>query len=388
MAKLNRNTLKLMASSAIVALAGTASADQVFNDDVIVDGSLCVGVDCVNGEAFGFDTIRLKENNLRIKFDDTSSSASFPSNDWQLTANDSSNGGANKFSLDDITNSKTPFTIEATAPSHSLYVDDAGRLGLGTSTPVVDIHVVSGNTPTLRLAQDGSSGFTAQTFDVAANETNFFVRDATNGSTLPFRIKPGAPTSAIYIDSDGDIGMGAGTSPDTALHVSRSNGTAKILVEDTFGTTATRNMLALVNNGGSSITMENSNTSFKWRIFHDTASEEFRLTSNTDSDEEFVLDTSGNLTLEGTLTTSGSCSVGCDRVFDAEYEIMPLNERMDLMWANGYLPNVGPTAEDGPFNISDKMGRMLNELEHAHIYIGQLNDRIAALETRLATDAN
>ncbi|NIM12421.1 MAG: hypothetical protein GTO45_09930, partial [Candidatus Aminicenantes bacterium] len=64
--------------------------DQVILDDLIVDGSICVGFDCVNGESFGFDTIRLKENNLRIRFVDTSSTASFPSNDWQITANDSS----------------------------------------------------------------------------------------------------------------------------------------------------------------------------------------------------------------------------------------------------------------------------------------------------------
>ncbi|MDH3743571.1 MAG: tail fiber domain-containing protein, partial [Acidobacteriota bacterium] len=112
-----------------------------------------------------------------------------------------------------------PFTIEAGAPSHSLYVDDGGRLGFGTSTPVADLHVKSGNTPTLRLEQDGSSGFTAQTWDVAGNEANLFIRDATNGSTLPFRIRPGAPTSAIDVEgSTGDIGFGT-SSPETALHV-------------------------------------------------------------------------------------------------------------------------------------------------------------------------
>ena len=66
----------------------------MINDDLIVDGSACIGFDCVNGESFGFDTIRLKENNLRIKFDDTSVAASFPRTDWQLTANASANGGA------------------------------------------------------------------------------------------------------------------------------------------------------------------------------------------------------------------------------------------------------------------------------------------------------
>ncbi len=49
--------------------------DQVIADDLIVQGSTCVGFDCVNGESFGFDTIRLKENNTRINFDDTSATA-------------------------------------------------------------------------------------------------------------------------------------------------------------------------------------------------------------------------------------------------------------------------------------------------------------------------
>ncbi|MCP4249512.1 MAG: hypothetical protein GY778_20920, partial [bacterium] len=137
--------------------------------------------------------------------------------DWQITANDSSNGGAEKFSIDDITGGRTPFTVEAGAPSHSLYVDDGGRLGFGTSTPVADLHVKSGNTPTLRLEQDGSSGFTPQTWDVAGNEANFFIRDATNGSTLPIRLRPGAPTSAIDIAASGDIGLGT-SSPGADLH--------------------------------------------------------------------------------------------------------------------------------------------------------------------------
>ncbi|HEX2123520.1 MAG TPA: hypothetical protein VHL59_17955, partial [Thermoanaerobaculia bacterium] len=83
--------------------------DQVIPDDLIVQGSTCVGFDCVNNESFGFDTIRLKENNTRIKFEDTST-GSFPTNDWQLTANDSASGGASKFSIEDITGAKVPMT--------------------------------------------------------------------------------------------------------------------------------------------------------------------------------------------------------------------------------------------------------------------------------------
>jgi hypothetical protein len=205
--------------------------DFVINDDLIVDGSACIGFDCVNGESFGFDTLRLKENNLRIKFDDTSVAASYPRNDWQLTANDSANGGASKFSIDDISGNRTPFTVEANARSHSLYVDDGGRIGIRTSTPSLEIHVIDGDTPALRLQQDGSSGFAPQTWDVAGNETNFFVRDVTNGSTLPLRIFPGAATSSLVIDSDG-VGFNK-SNPEYKIHVDydpASNGVPGIYV--------------------------------------------------------------------------------------------------------------------------------------------------------------
>ncbi len=220
-------------SSGQEGLSGTM--DQVFADDLIVQGSACVGLDCVNGESFGFDTIRLKENNTRIKFDDTSTSAGFPATDWQLTANDSASGGLNKFSIEDITAARVPFTIEGNAPTNSLYVDDGGRLGLGTATPVLDVHILSNNTPALRLEQDGTGGFTPQTWDIAGNEANFFVRDVTGGSRLPFRIRPGAPTSSIDISSSGSVGIGT-ASPGFPVHlVTNSSTNAAIVAERTGG---------------------------------------------------------------------------------------------------------------------------------------------------------
>ena len=215
----------------------STTLDQVINDDLIVTFSACIGNDCTNGENFGFDTLRLKENNLRIKFDDTSNSGSFPNNDWQLTANDSNNGGLNKFSIDDITGGKTPFTIEAGAPTNSLYVDDGGRVGLGTSTPVVELHVVDGDSPALRLEQNGSSGFTAQTWDVAGNETNFFVRDVTHSSKIPFKIKPSAPTNSLFINSDGKIGLGT-ASPSYPMELSKTGSAATFVANQTDGATA------------------------------------------------------------------------------------------------------------------------------------------------------
>ncbi len=373
---------------ALMLTTALAQADQVILDDLIVDGSACIGQDCVNGESFGFDTLRLKENNLRIKFQDTSNTASFPSVDWQLTANESDNGGQNRFSIDQITNSRTPFTIRSGAPTHSLYVDDQGDIGIGTSTPVVEAHIVDGDTPTLRLEQNGSSGFTPQIFDIAANETNFFVRDVTNGSALSFKIRPGADANSLVIDNDNNIGVGIldATAP---LHVRRTTDIAAadphLFVENTNTSGAGRTMAWLENNGPVFLRLQNNNvgTDARWVMAHDGTG---NFGINRDgADNEFLLAANGNLTITGSITTAGgTCGGGCDAVFGPDYEILPIAERADIMWENGYLPNVGPTIENEPFNVSDKVGRMLNELEHAHIYIAQLNDRIAVLEEALA----
>ncbi len=59
----------------------------------------------------------------------------FPTGDWQLTANDSASGGADKFSIEDITNSKVPFTVTGNAASNSIFVDATGRVGFRTRHP-------------------------------------------------------------------------------------------------------------------------------------------------------------------------------------------------------------------------------------------------------------
>ena len=271
--------------------------DFVINDDLIVDGSACIGFDCVNGESFSFDTIRLKENNLRIKFDDTSVAASFPRTDWQLTANASANGGASKFSIDDISGSRTPFTVEANARSHSLYVDDGGRIGNRTSTPSTEIHTIDGDTPTLRLQQDGSSGFAPQTWDVAGNETNFFIRDVSNGSTLPFRIRPGAPTSSIFIDVDGDVGFGT-ASPDADLDI--TDGNAQLLLD--IGV-----------NNGDVITLESADDGQDiWRIFETAAGGILMSMYDASENEDFRLATTG-----GSQWMSGPVGLNCDNASDS-----------------------------------------------------------------------
>ncbi len=91
------------------------------------------------------------------------------------------------------------------------------RIGIGTTTPGLDLQITSGNTPAIRLEQNTSGGFPAQTWDIGANEANFFVRDMNSGN-LSFRIRPGAPTNSITAAANGNVGLGT-IDPTAKLHV-------------------------------------------------------------------------------------------------------------------------------------------------------------------------
>jgi hypothetical protein len=353
-----------------------AAKDQQILDDLIVDGSLCVGMDCVNGESFGFDTVRLKENNLRIKFQDTSNTASFPTNDWEITANDSANGGASFLAFRDVDNSRYPFLVEAGSPANSLYVEDYGRIGFGTSTPVVELHVKDSDTPTLRLEQDSSGGWTPQTWDVAGNESNFFIRDATNGSQLSFRIQPGAPSSTLSLKSDGAIGMGT-WSPAAALEIERTGSVPAILLDYTSVETW---YLAAAADGTFTVG-----------------------TSDVVGDELLILDASGNLTTSGTVNGISDVAAKKDFAPVNGAEVLAAVSRLGITeWtlvndSNG-ARHMGPTAQDfraafglgadeRHISLSDISGvalaaiqGLLGELEARDREIEELNDRLERLE--------
>lgn len=330
------------------------------NVDGIIRDSACIGRDCPDSPSFGSDTLRLQENNLRIHFEDTST-GTFPANDWRLTANSSVNGEASYFSIDDATAGRSLLYLAAGAQANAIYAT-GNRVGFGTNQPATELHVVDGDSPTLRLAQDGSSGFTSQTWDLAGNETNFFVRDATNGSTLPFRIRGGAPTSALDIEASGRIGMGT-ASPSAAVHVRRTGS----FVDE---------WLRIELDDG------------------DAATEDRRM----------VLDNAGNLFVGGAITQLSSryskenlLAVAGDRVLEKLAEL-PL-WTWNYLTANDGDRHIGPVAEDfyrtfgfgeserslSPSDVagvalaaSQALNRSLNE------EIEQRDQRIEELEARLA----
>ena len=184
---------------------GRPAANPFYTDDVSAQDGVCAGSDCTNAESYGFVTIKTKDNYARLKLEDTSISAGFPTSDWQIGTNDTFSGGAEKFFIEDLTAATVPLLIESGTPSNALYLDSTGRVGMRTSTPAKDLHIATGSTPTIRLEQTG----TARSWDIFANHQNFVIQDATAGSS-PFIIRPGAPTAALTVDAAARIGLGVG----------------------------------------------------------------------------------------------------------------------------------------------------------------------------------
>ena len=90
----------------------------------------------------------------------------------------------------------------------------------------------------------------------------------------------------------------------------------------------------------------------------------------------------GDVDVTGTLTTGGpTCGGGCDAVFGADYDLPSIEEHAAAMYANSYLPEIGPTVPHAPVNLSEQYGKVINELEKAHIYIAQQQAEIARLKT-------
>ena len=172
---------------------------------------ICIGNDCQNVNDCT-DTLELKETDMRILFDDTSTSA--PDNDWGIIINeDDSSGSGEYFAITDETGGTTPFTIEAGAPDNSIYVDDNGNIGIGTSTPGDALEIErTGQNPSLVLERtDGATSY----LNARASYGN-----VGTVSNHPFRIVTNS-TTKVVIGADGGVGIGISpfTSPSHKLEV-------------------------------------------------------------------------------------------------------------------------------------------------------------------------
>lgn len=170
--------------------------------------------------------------------------------------------------------------------------------GTGT-TPGLMLDLMNDDTPGVRLHQAGG-GFGAQTWDVAGNEANFFVRDLTNGSLLPFRIRPGAPTSSIDIAASGRVGVGT-NNPAASLDVTRADGSTRLRVAESNSTVETRTLAALENNGPVRLELLDGDAEVGWAIATTAAGSVALTPVGPSALPSLVLADHGDLTVSGVL---------------------------------------------------------------------------------------
>ena len=98
----------LGACAVVAAVAPSkVKSDMVIAEDLVIQGSTCIGEDCTGNNNFGSNTMLLKEEDIRIRFEDTSTQPIVSGNDWEIQINDSGHFGQSHFSIIDITAGKT-----------------------------------------------------------------------------------------------------------------------------------------------------------------------------------------------------------------------------------------------------------------------------------------
>jgi len=259
--------------------------------------------------------------------------------------------------------------------SNGLNYDRGGQaLSLGTTGVRRDV-TISSLDPAIDLFDES----TADSMGINYDGLDFSIY--TNSGVDAVKVNWLAPADSLHIQGgSGHVGLGT-SAPVAPIHVQRDDGNAKILVEESHRTQGPRTLFEIKNNGNPEFRMTNTGNSNSW-VF--SAGLRFVVKNNAGDWVSRITDT-GDMEITGSLTTAGGVcgGGGCDLVFNPETSIETIEEHATEMWANSYLPAVGPTKENAPFNLSEKTGGMLNELEKAHIFIEQLHTRNLSLEQRV-----
>ncbi len=299
---------------ATCALSGAAMADELVSDDLIVlDDLLCVGAKCSDSEPEIPDRQGLKIKDLApaILFEDMSDSE-FPKGDWSIRAGETTASGAEEFAVQDEDAGTRPFRILGGANENTLVIGEDGHVGINTMLPTKQLHV-TGTSSAVGIRMDSGSAF----WELRANPTYFQVRNANEHAAI-LHLEKAAPNHSIFVHATGNVGLGT-NNPSAPL---------ELFGDDSYN-------FFRITADGAAVNQSVDITFTQGPL----GTGQLRYNIVDGDNQEMSLDADGNMELDGTLTTAGSCSVGCDAVFDADYPLPA--ETLAL----GHLPNVGPTRE-------------------------------------------
>lgn len=156
--------------------------------NLIIYDNLLAGNETLTTVPFEGPKLVLRDSVLRIEFDDTSNTGSFPNTHWELRFNDADQGGKNAFMIYDRGpgNSREDevFTVEAGAGDDAFYIDGSGNLGLGTDMPGEKLDV-AGN-----MHAEGDITVTGSIMSVSDARLKKDVKPLGNGTAVIDQLEP------------------------------------------------------------------------------------------------------------------------------------------------------------------------------------------------------
>lgn len=182
-----------------------------------------------------------------------------------------------------------------------------------------------------------------------------------------------AAQGVLFVQDD-KVGIGT-EAPTVPLHILGTNGQMRIERVPASPSSATG--LMLVNTGGVRLGYLDRSTGVLW-AFNNVGGN--FIANAGGAPYELELEQNGDLTITGSLTTASSTVP--DYVFEADYELMSLNELENFINENGHLPNI-PSAstieEQGSVNISEFQMKILEKVEELTLYTLDQEKRIEQL---------
>lgn len=176
------------------------------------------------------------------------------------------------------------------------------------------------------------------------NNRNLFSMIAAS-ATLAFSM--GVSAQALYVTPSGDVGVGT-NAPLSSLEVTRSDGTAQILVTETNATPGSRTLFRLQNNGNTKFGVLNTEAGVEWAFANPGTG--FRLSRQGSGVVEMEIFNNGDMKISGVLTEASDVN--------AKQDIEPVNgqnilEKLTNLeiseWSYKDAPgdrHVGPMAQD------------------------------------------
>jgi hypothetical protein len=194
--------------------------------------------------------------------------------------------------------------------SERLRIDSSGSVGIGTSSPLVDLHVSSSSgNATSRVGGTGSGLGLNFDYDQSGNTVSRITANTTYTNTnakLHICVDGDANPNQLVLDGAGRVGIGT-TAPDAPFHVNGASGSVAAIIGNTGEATRLEITATTNNNVKLDVTDDGSNRNL---VFAISGSEAARV----DSSKRLLVGTStardlGRFEVEGTTFENSSISV-------------------------------------------------------------------------------